>query len=88
MLILYASVYLEFNAFYFTFMGLVSWVDSIMVASSSSVGGSGKLQCGIRAHIAAWALMGHEEAVTKAGYPRPSRGKMCVKDRKISEKFF
>ena len=41
------------------FMGLVARVDSVMVASSSSVGGSGTLQCGIRAHVATWASMGH-----------------------------
>ena len=33
------------------FLGLVSWVDSIMVASSSSVRGLETLQCGIRASL-------------------------------------
>ena len=31
-----------------------------LVASSSLVGGSGTLQSGIRAHVAAWASMGRE----------------------------
>ena len=53
-------------------MGLVSRIDNGMVASSSLVEGLGTLQCGIRSHIAAWASMGHEEAVTEAGYPLPS----------------
>ena len=39
----------------YVFMGLVAWMVNAMVASSSSVGGSGTLQCGIRAHVAAWA---------------------------------
>ena len=50
----------------YMFMGLVARIVNGMVASSSLVGGSGTLQCGIRAHIAAWASMGHEELVTKA----------------------
>ena len=58
------------------FMGLVARIDSIMVASSSPGGGSGALQCGIKAHVAAWASMGHEEAVIEASYPLPNRGKM------------
>ena len=37
------------------FMGLVARMVKGLVASSSSVGGSGTLQCGIRAHVAAWA---------------------------------
>ena len=36
-----------------------------LVASSSPVGGSGTLQCGIVALVAAWARMGHEDAVTE-----------------------
>ena len=60
----------------YMFMGLVARIDDVMVASSSPVGGSGTLQCGIRAHVAAWASMGHEEAVTEVGCPLPSRGKM------------
>ena len=35
-----------------------------LVVSSSSVGGSGTLQCGIRVDVASWASMGHEEVVT------------------------
>ena len=57
----------------YMFMGLVSWIDKGMVASSSPVGESGRLQCGIRAHIAARASMGHEELVIEAGFPLPSR---------------
>ena len=67
------------------FMGLVARLAAV-VASSLLVGGSGTLQCGIKAHIAAWASMGHEEVVTEAGYPLPNREKN-EKDRKIS-KFF
>ena len=37
------------------FMGLVARMVNAMVASSSPVGGMGTSQCGIRAHIAAWA---------------------------------
>ena len=66
-------------------MGLNARVDSVVVASSSSVGGSGTLQCGIRAHIAAWASMGHEEAVTKARLPS-AQLRRNEKDRKISKK--
>ena len=76
MLILYASMYLSSMHFILRFMGLNAWVDSVMVASSSLVGGLGMLQCGIRAHIAAWASMGHEEAMTEARLPLPNRGKM------------
>ena len=36
-----------------------------LVASSSPVGGSRTLQCGIRAKVAAWASMGHEDVVTE-----------------------
>ena len=39
--------------------------DVWCIASSSSVGGSGTLQYGIRTKVAAWAWMGHEDAVTK-----------------------
>ena len=39
--------------------------DYCIVASSSSVGGSGTLQCGIKDLVAAWAWMGHEDVVTK-----------------------
>ena len=45
----------------YMFMGLVSRIVNGMVASSSSVGGLRKLQCGIKAHITAWASIGHEE---------------------------
>ena len=59
-----------FKSFHFLcmymFMGLVSWIVNGMLASSSPVEGSGTLQCGIRAHVAAWASMGHEESVTEA----------------------
>ena len=36
-----------------------------LVASSSLVTGSGMLQYGVRAKVATWAWMGHEDAVTK-----------------------
>ena len=45
----------------------------VLVASSLSVGGSGTLQGGIRAHVAAWASMGHEEVVIDPGFPLPNR---------------
>ena len=44
MLILYASVYLGSMHFILHFMGLNARVDSVVVASSSSVGGLGTLQ--------------------------------------------
>ena len=46
-----------------------SKVYSMSVVSSSSVRGSGTLQCGIRAHVTAWYLMGHEEAVIEERFP-------------------
>ena len=49
-------------------MGLVAWMVNAMVASSSLVGGSGTLQSGIRAIVAAWAWMDHQDAVTEAGF--------------------
>ena len=48
----------------------------VLVASSLSVGGSGTLQGGIRAHVAAWASMGHEEVVIEEGYLVHNWGKM------------
>ena len=63
----------HFSFYVCMFTGLVSRIDNSMVASSSLVGGSGTSQCGIRAHVAAWASMGREEAVTEAGFPLPSR---------------
>ena len=44
-----------FSNFMYMFMGLVARKVNGMVASSSSVRGSGTLQCGIRAIFAAWA---------------------------------
>ena len=40
--------------------GAVARMVNTMVASSLPVGGLATLQCGIRAHVAAWAWMGHE----------------------------
>ena len=87
------TIYVCFTSKHFSFyvcmfMGLVSRIDKGMVASSSSVGGSGMLQCGIKAHVAAWASMGHEQAVIEVGFPLPSRRneKFRENDRKISEK--
>ena len=48
------------------FMGLVARLFDGLVASSSPVKGSGMLQYGIRAKVAAWDSMGHEDAVTEA----------------------
>ena len=45
----------HFSFYVCMFMGLVSQIANGMVASSSSVKGSGTLQCGIRANVAAWA---------------------------------
>ena len=70
----------------FNFMGLVAQMFTVMVVSSSPVRGSRTLQCGIRAHIAAWASMGHEESVTEVSFPLPNRGKM-TKSEKMIRKF-
>ena len=59
----------------YMFMGLVFRIVNGMVASSSSVGGSGMLQCGIRAQVVAWASMGHEKLVTEASYTLPNKKK-------------
>ena len=82
-----------FKAFQFLcmymFMGLVTRIVNGMVVSSSSVGGLGTLQCGIRAHVAAWASMGREESVTEASFPLPNKGKnekIRENDRKISKR--
>ena len=69
MVIMYACFSSNHFNFYCMFTGLVARVDSIMVASSSLVGGLRMLQCGIRAHVVAWGSMGHEEAVTEARLP-------------------
>ena len=70
---------LHFKAFQFLcmylFMGLVAWIVNGMIESSSPVGRSGTLQCGIRANVVAWASMGHEESMTEASYPLPNREK-------------
>ena len=68
------------------FMGLFSWIDNGMVASSSPVRGSGMLQCGIRAHVVAWASMGHEEAVTEGGFISVEC-RLTVKFSKFQKKF-
>ena len=69
-----------FKAFQFLcmymFMGLVARIVNGLVAASSPVGGPGMLQCGIKAHVAAWASMGYEESVTEESYPLPNRVKM------------
>ena len=49
----------------FMFMGLVSRMFNDIVASSSPVRGSGTLQNGIRALVAAWVWMGHKDEVTE-----------------------
>ena len=69
-------------------MGLVSRIVDGLVASSSPIGGSRTLQCGIGAHVVAWALMGREEAVTEACYPLPNKGKVKNQrnDKKILKK--
>ena len=49
------------------FMGLVSRIVNGMVESSSSVGGLGTLQCGIRASgLQYWTSMGQGNQLTKA----------------------
>ena len=40
-----------------------------LVASSSSVRGSGTLQYGIRANVVAWAWMGHERSASRGRLP-------------------
>ena len=79
-----------FKAFQFLcmymFMGLVSQIVNCMVVSYSPVGGSRTLQCGIRAHVVAWASTGHEKLVTEASYPLPNKGKMR-KSEKMTGKF-
>ena len=70
MVTMYACFISKHFSFYVCmFMGLVARIVNRMVVSSSSFGGLGMLQCGIRAHFAAWASMGHEESVTEASYP-------------------
>ena len=87
----YASLHV-FTSKHFTsvcmhmFMGLVVRIDNGMVASSTPVGGSGMLQYGIRAHVAAWASMGREGSLTEAGFPLHNRRNQKI--RKISMKFF
>ena len=68
------------------FMYLVSRIVNVMVVSSLPVRGSRTLQCGIRAHVTAWALMGHEESVIEASYPLPNREKN-EKIREMKGKF-
>ena len=58
-LCIYACYY--FNAFDFMFTGLVSRVDSITVASSSPIGGLGRLHCGIRASMGQGNQLTEEE---------------------------
>ena len=66
------------------FMGLVSRMVNAMVASSSLVGGSGTLHCGIRAHVATWASMDPEDVVTEAGF-LSSQQRSEVDDRKLPQ---
>ena len=58
----------------------------VWVASSSPVGGSGTLQSGIRAHVAAWACMDHQDAVTKAGFPSAQQ-RLVIMIENFVEKF-
>ena len=70
MVTMYACCISKHFSFYVCMLlGLVARIVNGMVASYSPVGGSGTLQCGIRAHVAAWASMGHEEVVTEARLP-------------------
>ena len=69
----------------FMFMGPFSRMFDSLVASSSSVRGSGTLQCGVRAYVVAWASMGHEEPVSRGRLPEHSRRK-SMNDRKLSLK--
>ena len=68
------------------FMGLVSRIVNSMVASSSPVEGSGTLHCGIRAHVATWAWMDHEDVVTEARFPSAQQ-RSQIYDRKFLENF-
>ena len=67
-------------------MGLLARMFNVMVASSSPVGGSGKLQFGIRAYVAAWAWIDREDAVTEAGFPSAQQ-RSEIYDRKFLENF-
>ena len=65
-------------------MGLLSRMVNAMVAFSLPVGGPGMLQCGIRAHVVAWALMDHEYAVTEAAF-LSTQQRLEVDDRKLPQ---
>ena len=66
------------------FKGLVARIVNSMVASSSPVGGSGTLHCGIRAHVAAWAWMGHERSARKGRLPSAQQ-RSKIYDKKLPQ---
>ena len=70
----------------FMFMGLDARMIWRIVASSSPVAKLGTLQCGIRAHVAAWAWMDREDAVTEVGFPSAQQ-RLEIYDRKFLENF-
>ena len=59
-------------------------LDSKIVASSLPGWGVGTWQCGIRAHVAAWAWMDHKGAVTEEGF-LSAQQRSEVDDRKIPQ---
>ena len=76
----YASMYF-FNPmhFFFMLMGPIRPFDSsrVLVTSSPSLGlWVGAWKCGIRAHVVAWASIGHEEQWWRKCYPLTSTQKM------------
>ena len=85
-MILVQSILFQHFIWMYMFMGLVARMVNAMVASSSLVGGSGTLHCGIRAHVATWAWMDHEDAVTEAALPSAQQ-RSEIYDRKFLENF-
>ena len=65
-------------------MGLLARMVNAMVASSSSVRGTGMWQRGIRAHVAAWDWMEHEGTGIEEGFL--SAQQKSVYDWKIQKK--
>ena len=74
MYVLVQSILLHHFIWMYMFMGLLAQMVNAMVPSSSSVKGLGMLQRGIRAHVAAWAWMDHQDALTVAGFLSAQQG--------------
>ena len=106
--LMHHSMFYVFKVYYFSiicmcmfmFMGLDPRMIWCIVPSSSSVGGSGMLQCGIKALVAGWAVkmqwqslcwsiwasQGHEKQSTKVGFLLPRRNQeKWVKTRKFTK---